>query len=142
VQRRVSEASRSRFAAATHAHLATADAAGRPHLVPIVFVLDGDTIYSAVDQKPKRTRALRRLANVAENPHVAVLVDHYEADWQELWWARAEGSARIIEADSVEGAAALALLEARYEPYRRERPAGPLLAIDVARWSGWSARGD
>jgi PPOX class probable F420-dependent enzyme len=132
---------RSRFAAATHAHLATADAAGRPHLVPIVFALAGDTIYSAVDQKPKRTRALRRLANVAENPQVAVLVDHYSDDWEELWWARAEGSARIIEADGAEGAAALALLGARYEPYRHERPAGPLLAIDVARWSDWSARG-
>jgi PPOX class probable F420-dependent enzyme len=140
VQRLLSEA-RSRFAAATHAHLATADAAGRPHLVPIVFALEGDTIYNAVDQKPKRTRALRRLANVAENPQVAVLVDHYSSDWQELWWARAEGAARIIAADSPEGAAALGLLEARYEPYRRECPAGPLLAIDVARWSAWSARG-
>ena len=133
------ERSRERFAAARHALLATADAAGAPHIVPIVFALAGDTIYNAVDRKPKRTTALRRLHNVHENARAAVLAEHYDEDWSKLWWVRAEGSARIIEADGAEGAAALELLAARYEAYRRARPPGPLLAIDVSRWSGWAA---
>ena len=133
------ERSRERFAAASHALLATADRSGAPHIVPIVFALAGDTIYNAVDRKPKRTTALRRLDNVRENPRAAVLAEHYDEDWTKLWWVRAEGAARVIEADGTEGAAALELLAARYETYRRERPPGPLLAIDVTRWSGWAA---
>ena len=136
------ERSRERFAAASHALLATADREGAPHIVPIVFALAGDTIYNAVDRKPKRTTALRRLQNVAENPRAAVLAEHYSDDWAKLWWVRAEGSARVIEAAEREGAAALELLAARYETYRRQRPPGPLLAIDVARWSGWEASRD
>jgi PPOX class probable F420-dependent enzyme len=134
------ERSRERFAQASHALLATADATGVPHIVPIVFALAGETIYNAVDRKPKRTTALRRLHNVGENPCVAVLAEHYDEDWTKLWWVRAEGSARIIEAGEAEGASALELLAARYEPYRQRLPPGPLLAIDVARWSGWAAR--
>lgn len=75
---------RARFAAARVARLATADAAGSPHIVPIAFAVEGDTIYSAVDAKPKRTKALRRLANVRANPAVSLLVDHWdEDDWGE-----------------------------------------------------------
>jgi PPOX class probable F420-dependent enzyme len=133
------ERSRERFAAEKHALLATADSGGAPHIVPIVFALAGDTIYNAVDRKPKRTTSLRRLANVAENPRVAVIAEHYEEVWSKLWWVRAEGRARLLEASSQEGAAALALLGERYEQYRREPPPGPLLAIDIARWSGWAA---
>jgi PPOX class probable F420-dependent enzyme len=136
------ERSRERFAAARHALLATADSDGAPHIVPIVFALAGETIYNAVDRKPKRTIELRRLANARANPRAAVLVEHYSDDWEQLWWVRGEGGARVIAADTPEGAAALQLLAARYEPYLREPPPGPLLAIDVARWSGWSARGD
>ncbi|HXR14511.1 MAG TPA: TIGR03668 family PPOX class F420-dependent oxidoreductase [Solirubrobacteraceae bacterium] len=134
--------SRERFAAARHALLATADRSGAPHIVPIVFALAGETIYNAVDRKPKRTTELRRLANARANPRAAVLVEHYSEDWEQLWWVRAEGGARVVAAEAPEGAAALELLAARYEHYRREPPPGPLLAIDVARWSGWSARGD
>jgi len=136
-----SDEARARFAAATVAHLASADASGRPHVVPITFALVGETIYSAVDSKPKRTRALRRLANVAANPAVAVLVDHYERDWERLWWVRADGRGRTLDADADEALAALAALAARYEPYRLARPQGPVLAIDVERWVGWSAAG-
>lgn len=126
------------FAAARLARLATADAAGRPHLVPLVFVLDGDTVFSAVDDKPKRTRALRRLRNVAENPHVALLADHYDdADWSALWWVRAEGEAQVLDGD--DAAPGLALLVERYAQYRAQPPAGPLLAVAVTRWSGWHA---
>ena len=86
------ERSRERFAAASHALLATADRSGAPHIVPIVFALAGDTIYNAVDRKPKRTTALRRLDNVRENPRAAVLAEHYDEDWTKLWWVRETGS--------------------------------------------------
>ena len=132
---------RARFAAAPLAHLASAGPDGRPHLVPITFALLGETIYSAVDAKPKRTRALRRLANIAANPRVAVLVDHYERDWDALWWVRADGLARTLEATADEALAALDALRTRYPPYRRQPPPGPVLAIDVERWVSWSARG-
>lgn len=136
------EQARRRFAAATFAHLATADERGRPHLVPFVFVLRGETIYSAVDAKPKRTPSLRRLANVAANPPVSALVDHYSEDWDSLWWVRADGTGRVLDDDEAETRNALALLTARYAQYRRQPPAGPVLAIDVERWSSWSASGD
>jgi len=132
---------RERFAAARVARLATADAAGRPHLVPIVFAVAGEVIYSAVDAKPKRSAALRRLANIAANPRVSVLVDHYDDDWTALWWVRADGTARVLDAGSPEGAAAIGLLVARYAPYRGQPPPGPVIAIDVSRWSGWTAAG-
>jgi PPOX class probable F420-dependent enzyme len=130
---------RRRFGSAPVARLATADAAGRPHLVPIVFALVGDTIYSAVDAKPKRTRALRRLANVAANPRVAVLVDHYDDDWSALWWVRADGRGRVLAVAEPEGRVAIARLTQRYAQYADRPPDGPVLAIDVDRWSGWCA---
>src|SRR4051812_49360507 len=99
---------RRRFAAARVARLATADADGRPHLVPLVFVVAGETIYSAVDAKPKRTTALRRLANVAANPRVAALVDHYDEDWAALWWVRADGTGRVLDAAGPEAREAVA----------------------------------
>jgi PPOX class probable F420-dependent enzyme len=130
---------RARFAAARVARLATADAAGRPHLVPIAFVVDGDTVYSAVDAKPKRTRALRRLANVRENPAVSLLVDHWEEeDWAALWWVRADGRGRVLDPEEPEAGHAVELLRERYP---RQRDAGEVLAVDVQRWSGWAAAG-
>ena len=131
------EEARARFAAARVARLATADAAGRPHLVPIAFAVAGDTIYSAVDAKPKRTRALRRLANVRENPAVSLLVDHWdEEDWERLWWVRADGDGRVLDPAEPEAARAVELLRERYP---RQRARGEVLAVDVARWSGWAA---
>ena len=135
------EQARRRFAHARVARLATADAGGRPHLVPMAFALASDTIYSVVDAKPKRSTSLRRLANIAANPRVAVLVDHYDDDWNTLWWVRADGSGRIVEAGEPEGRDAVARLLARYSQYRARPPHGPVVAIDVARWSGWSAAG-
>jgi PPOX class probable F420-dependent enzyme len=129
---------RRRFAAARVARLATADAAGRPHLVPIVFVVAGETIYSAVDHKPKRTSRLRRLANVAQNPAVALLADHYAEDWRALWWVRADGTGRVLEPGGEEAARAVDLLRDRYAPYSERPPTGPVLAVDVIRWSGWT----
>ena len=131
---------RRRFADVRVARLATADAEGRPHLVPIAFAVAGDTVYHAVDAKPKRTTRLRRLANAAANPRVALLADHYDdADWDALWWVRADGRARVLDATEDEAVRAVDLLVARYAQYRAARPAGPVLAVDVERWSGWSA---
>jgi PPOX class probable F420-dependent enzyme len=127
---------RERFAAARVARLATADAAARPHLVPIVFAVDGDRVYSAVDAKPKRTRELRRLDNVRANHSVSLLVDHYEEDWSRLWWARADGRGRVLEPEDGEARHALDLLAERYP---RFEAAGAVLAVDVERWSGWAA---
>jgi PPOX class probable F420-dependent enzyme len=118
--------------------LATADATGRPHVVPFVFAVDGPRIYWSVDDKPKRSRRLRRLDNIAANPRVEVAVDHYEEDWGALWWVRAAGTARTLEGD--EAARALELLVAKYPQYAGRPPAGPFVAIDVERVTGWSVR--
>lgn len=131
---------RHRFAAARVARLATADVSGRPHLVPLVFAVDGDTIYSAVDHKPKRTAALRRLSNIASNPRVSLLADVYDdEDWSRLWWVRADGTARVHEAQSQHGARGILLLRDRYLQYADRPPQGPVIAIEVERWSGWAA---
>jgi PPOX class probable F420-dependent enzyme len=131
---------RAKLAGARVAHLATADPDARPHIVPITFaLLDDATLVTAVDHKPKRTTALRRLANIAANPQVAVLADHYDEDWAQLWWVRADGTARIVAPDEDPSlrASALSALGARYAPYRDRPPTGPIVVIDVQRWSGW-----
>jgi PPOX class probable F420-dependent enzyme len=131
---------RARFAAQPVARLATVDASGRPHLVPIVFALDGDTVYSAVDDvKPKATTRLKRLRNIAANPAVALLADRYEDDWSALWWVRADGTAQVLDAGAPEAARARELLAARYPAYRAAPPPGAVIAIAVERWSGWTA---
>ncbi|HEX6392920.1 MAG TPA: TIGR03668 family PPOX class F420-dependent oxidoreductase [Acidimicrobiales bacterium] len=133
------EQARRRFIEARVAHMATADEAGRPHLIPIVFALEGDGLVSAVDHKPKRRAELRRLANIADNPRVTVLVDEYDEDWDRLWWARADGVATLLEPGSVSSEHALDLLVARYRQYEGRRPTGPVVLVEVSRWSGWSA---
>jgi PPOX class probable F420-dependent enzyme len=133
------EAARRYFAAARVARLASVDVRTQPHLVPIVFALADETIYSVVDAKPKRTTELRRLQNVRANPRVSVLVDHYDdADWETLWWVRADGIARVLDLDEPEAGRAIELLARRYP---QQRAVGPVLAIDVERWTGWSAAG-
>ena len=137
---------RARFVEARVARLATADATGRPHLVPIVFALVGDDLYSAIDLKPKEhvgaAGRLRRLDNIRANPAVSALVDHYAEDWQQLWWARADGTARIVEAGEAEASRAIAALSERYTQYRDAVPPGPVIVVAVGRWSGWMARND
>ncbi|MGO9219262.1 MAG: TIGR03668 family PPOX class F420-dependent oxidoreductase, partial [Streptosporangiaceae bacterium] len=95
-------------------------------------------IYSAVDAKPKSSRDLRRLRNIRINPQVAVLADHYEDDWDSLWWVRADGRAILLD-EPAAMAPALALLADRYPQYREQPPAGPVISIDVTRWTGWAA---
>ncbi len=123
-----------RFTSVPVARLATVGTDGTPHLVPMVFALLGeDVIVSAVDGKPKRSRKLRRLANIAAEPRVSVLADHYEQDWSRLWWVRADGTARVLD----EHPDGLAALVARYPQYREAAPAGPFVEITVHRWTAW-----
>lgn len=122
------------------ARLATVTADGAPHIVPVTFALAGDSLYTAVDQKPKTTTALRRLANIRARPQVCVLADYYAEDWERLWWVRADGTADVTdEADRM--AEPLALLAARYPQYWQQPPQGPLIAVTVTRWAGWAATG-
>jgi PPOX class probable F420-dependent enzyme len=132
------DASRQRFGGARVARLATMSAGGQPHIVPITFAVDHDVIYTAVDSKPKSTPHLRRLSNIRANPRVAVLADHYDDDWSALWWVRADGMAAILVSQA-EIAGPAGLLAGRYRQYRDSPPAGPVIAIRVARWTGWSA---
>jgi PPOX class probable F420-dependent enzyme len=132
-------AARRLFGVARVARLATVDPSGRPHLVPLVFAVDSDSIYSVVDAKPKRSTALRRLANIAAEPRVSLLVDHYAEDWDQLWWARADGEARTVEFADDRAADAVRLLTERYPQYRLRPPLGPVLAVRVIRWTGWTS---
>ena len=137
------EWAQARFAAARVARLATIGRDGRPHLVPIVFAVAESTVYSAVDAKPKRTTALRRLANVEANPGVALLADHYDdGDWDALWWVRADGTGRVLTPDAAEARRAVELLTKRYPQHRVSPPTGRVLAVDVIRWTGWTASGN
>ena len=120
------------------ARLATLEADGRPHLVPIVFALEGSTLYSAVDAKPKRSRVLRRIENARQRPDVTVLVDHYEEDWSRLWWIQLPGRARVLD-EGAEGERAIAALGAKYSQYEAEPPGLPVLAVDIVHWLGWTA---
>jgi PPOX class probable F420-dependent enzyme len=128
---------RRRVSRARVGRLATVRGDGTPHLVPICFAVVGDTVVSAVDEKPKTTRRLQRLANVEANPAVTLLVDHYDEEWSEVWWARVDGRARVVE-DGPERNAAVAALRAKYEQYERVGIAGAAVVIDSDRWSGWA----
>jgi PPOX class probable F420-dependent enzyme len=119
------------------ARLASVTGTGTPHIVPITFALDGDHIYSAVDGKQKTTRNLARLRHIQARPQVAVLADHYDEDWSALWWVRADGRASIL-AEPGATAGPLRLLAGRYPQYRHAPPAGPVIFIQVDRWTGWS----
>ena len=127
---------RRRLGEARVGRLATADAGGVPHVVPFVFALEGDTIYCAVDEKPKRSRNLKRLSNIEANPNVEVVVDRYTERWDRLWWVRAAGPARLVEGEA-EAQRALTLLAAKYRQYRKRHPEGPVVAIEVTRLSWW-----
>ncbi len=129
---------RERVAEARVARLATVRPDGHPHLVPITFALDGDTMVTAIDHKPKSTSSLQRLRNIRANPAASVLVDHYDDDWTRLWWVLVRGHARVLEAGE-EAERALALLVAKYEQYGQAAPGPPVLAIDIDEWRGWAA---
>jgi PPOX class probable F420-dependent enzyme len=129
---------KTRFAQAPVARLATVAPDGRPHLVPVVFAVDGEVIYTAVDAKPKTTQRLRRLANIDGNPRVSLLVDHYAEDWTRLWWVRVDGVAAIHH-DGNAMRIGRDLLRAKYDQYQSVPLNGPVIAVTVRRWSSWQA---
>jgi PPOX class probable F420-dependent enzyme len=128
---------RYRFASGRVARLATVRSDGSPHLVPIVFALDGETVVFAVDDKPKTTRELQRLANIRADPRVSVLVDHYDEDWAAVWWVRVDGPARVVDAGPALDRAVARLAE-KYPQYAADHPPGPAVLIAVETWRWWS----
>lgn len=126
------------FAAAPVAALATVGSDGAPHVVPVVFALHDDVIYTAIDAKRKTTHRLRRLANIAANPRVSLLADHYDEDWSQLWWVRADGVAAVHDSGE-QMAAGYALLRQKYTQYERIALNGPVVTVNVLRWSSWEA---
>jgi PPOX class probable F420-dependent enzyme len=124
-------------------HLATADPAGAPHVVPICFAFNGADIYSVLDQKPKRTALarLRRVRNIQANPQVSLVVDHYQEDWQGLWYILIMGQAALL-LEGPEQDSAIKLLRAKYPQYRDMDIAGnPVIKITPTRIVAWSAGG-
>ena len=129
---------RRRVVAAPVARLATVRPDGSPRLVPVTFALVEDVLCFAVDEvKPKRNTRLARLADIARDPRVGLVVDHYDADWSALWWVRVDGHAAVVP-DGPLRERALAVLAAKYPAYRTP-PGGPVVAITPVRWTGWSA---
>jgi PPOX class probable F420-dependent enzyme len=133
-------AARERFLAAAVARLATVSGQGVPHVVPVTFVVEGDMLFFAVDHKPKSTWDLKRLRNISENDRVAMLVDRYDDDWSALWWARADGRAEVWE-EPARRRGPVELLRRKYPQYRENVPEGPVVAVSVESWSGWSYAG-
>jgi PPOX class probable F420-dependent enzyme len=129
---------RSLAAAARVGYLGTVAADGTPHVVPVCFALLGDVAYSSVDHKPKRSPHLRRIANIRATGHACLLIDEYNEDWSGLWWVRLDGHARIVD-DLPEEATALTALVQKYPQYTQQPPTGPVLALEVTRFSGWTA---
>ncbi len=127
---------RRRVAAAPVGRLATIDPDGRPNVVPFVFVLDGDTLFSPVDAKPKRTTRLKRVANIERDPRVTVLVDEYAERWRSLWWVRVRGAGRVVDNEQ-ETDRALGLLRDKYPQYAETDPGEIVLAVDVQDWTAW-----
>jgi len=125
-----------RFATAAVARMATVTPDGRPHLVPIVFVVADEVIYTAIDSKPKSSLRLQRLANIESNPNVSVLVDHYTDDWSQLWWVRADGTAAIHHGGT-DHQRGYELLRAKYPQYQSTSLIGPVIAVAVQQWSFW-----
>jgi PPOX class probable F420-dependent enzyme len=100
----------------------------------VTYAVHADELFIAIDQKPKSTTDLKRLRNIAENSQVSVLIDEYDEDWSRLWWVRVDGKARVLSDSS----AAVELLVAKYPQYDADPPRGPVIVVQVERWSGWS----
>jgi coenzyme F420-0:L-glutamate ligase / coenzyme F420-1:gamma-L-glutamate ligase len=141
------DAKRSFLTAARTATLATIADDGRPRLVPICFVLDGERLFTPIDEKPKRTAdpwALARVRDIERRPAVTVLVDRWDEDWAHLAWLRCDGTAALSE-DAGERAAAIAALRAKYPQYEAHDLEGrPLIRVEiraVRSWGDLSGRG-
>ena len=120
------------------AHLATVTPDGHPHVVPVTFAFVEDLLVTMVDHKPKTTTRLQRLANVRHDPRVSLLADHYEEDWEDLWWVRVDGRAELHEGDDVWKTSRHALAE-KYDQYRDRRPEGTAIVMTVDRVTWWAS---
>jgi len=123
-------------------HLATADAKGRPQVVPVCFVFDGQAIYSVLDAKPKTTplRQLRRVKNILANPQVSLVVDHYEENWDKLQYILVSGDAELLESDE-KWVVAIAMLREKYPQYQAmDLDQSPVIKITPVRYSPWSSQ--
>ncbi len=143
--------SQARFLAdARVGRLATADASGRPHVIPVcfAFVLDqhgGDSIYIVLDQKPKTVELtrLRRVRNILANPQAALVVDHYDEDWQSLRYVLVSCRAELLTGGDEEAAQAIALLRQKYPQYRTmELDGSPVIKLTPQRYTAWSFTGE
>jgi PPOX class probable F420-dependent enzyme len=116
-------------------HLATADSAAKPQVMPICFAIHEDTLYTALDEKPKRARDTKRLKNIRENPHVSFLADHYDEDWSRLGWVMLRGRAAILDdGDAFEQGGAL--LRKRYGQYA-SMSLVPVIAVRILQVRSW-----
>ena len=127
------------MATARIGHLATADETGTPHVIPVCFALEGEVIYSVLDQKPKRislTR-LRRVRNILANPQVALVVDHYEEAWDRLWYILIRGRAELL-LEGEELVEAIALLRQKYGQYQAmDIEDNPVIKIVIEGTVAW-----
>jgi PPOX class probable F420-dependent enzyme len=129
---------RRRFATAPVARLASVRPDGAPHVVPVVFAVVDDVVFTAVDHKPKRSARLQRLTNLRAEPRCSLLADAYDPDWSRLWWVRADGEAQVVERPPA-GHPGITALADRHPVYREHPPVAALVRIDVRRWTGWAA---
>jgi PPOX class probable F420-dependent enzyme len=134
----IEEEARRRFAAARVAVLGTVGPDGTPHLVPVTFVLDGHTVWTATDAKPKRSGRLQRHTNVIAHPRASLLVQHWAEDWSALWWVRVDGAARVLDDDPTTQHV-VAMLLTKYAQYADVAVTKPVIAIDAVSWRSWSA---
>lgn len=132
------EADLALFDNARVATLATVSADGRPHIVPVVFALDGEDLVTSVDGKPKQGRMLARIENVRRDPRVSLLADHYEEDWSRLWWVRVDGEASV-ETEGLNFERALTVLRGRYPQYDLVELTGPVIRIRIERTTSWAS---
>ncbi len=126
-------------ASARVGRLATASAEADPHVIPVCFVLDGDTIYSVIDEKPKSGRRLKRLRNIDETGKAALVIDHYDDDWTQLAFVLLRGPARVVPSTPH----ALALLRAKYPQYNAmSLDHAEMVQITIEHWTAWRGDGE
>lgn len=109
---------------------------GTTHLVPCVYACSGNQIITAIDHKPKNSRRLARLQNIAHDDRVSLLAHHYEQDWENLWWVRADGRARVVTAPP----RMLDVLVEKYNQYNDNPPEGPYILIEIDKLTSWEAK--
>jgi PPOX class probable F420-dependent enzyme len=122
------------------ARLATADAAGNPHVIPCCYAFDGTRFYTPLDEKPKRvdSRQLRRVRNIEARPAVALVIDQYDDDWSHLGYVLVQGQAKLLAPNNDEHAHALVLLRERYVQYRTMALENyPVIAIMPEQITSW-----